>query len=110
MTNFIIATPAAIVAALVDAHTCATPRNVAAVAELATVFNFDVTEPHRRLRHAVAETLETGRNCVGEEQYALAALYAKHRAAGCARLDALDIASDELEALSRRALEDVALA
>ena len=101
---------ASIVAALTDGHTCATPRNVAAVAELATAFNSAINEPHRHLLNAVGATLETGNNCVGTEQYALAALYSKHRAAGWLHLDALTIASDELEALSRRALEDVALA
>lgn len=107
------ATPAAIIASLIDAHTCATPGNVAAVAELSLAFAGSIrTEQHRALIDAVLATLDSGKNCVGVEQYALAALFAKHRAAGQSLIDALELASGEVEALAGNysALEDAALA
>jgi hypothetical protein len=107
-----------IVAALAGQNTAATARNVAAVAEIITHFPRQaltsegvLNTGHLALIEAVREMLDSGLNCVGVEEYSLAALYAKHRADGADEEDAMDAAYEawaELDGYD--AHEEVALA
>lgn len=100
-----------IVAALAGQNTAATARNVAAVAEIITHWTRGTNEAHRKLILAVEATLAGEGNCVGVEEYSLAALYSKHRADGADEEDAMEAAYEawaELDGLD--AHEEVALA